>query len=152
MKRKVYDSLHYGRQNAIPSKSLAESLGFGSVRELQKEIEVERAAGAVILSDPCGGGYYLSKDPDELRRFTRTLHARAKNTIKAAESAQRALDAATGQERIAGWFDDEDSRHREKAAPGAGTSESGNDTNDIDESVNDSGILPQKESLCNDGN
>lgn len=26
---------------------------------------------------------------------------------------------------MAGWFDDEDSRHIEKAAPGAGTSESG---------------------------
>lgn len=150
MKRKVYDSLHYGRQNAIPSKSLAESLGFGSVRELQKEIELERATGAVILSNPCGGGYYLSNDPDELRRFTRTLYARARNTMKAAESAQRALDAATGQERIAGWFDDEDSRHKEKAASRAGTSESGNDTNDTDKSINDSGIVPQKVRSGND--
>lgn len=76
---------------------LAEALGFRSVRELQKAVEAERAAGAVILSDPCGGGYYLSDDPEELRRFTRTLNARAKNTLKAAESAQRALDTATGQ-------------------------------------------------------
>lgn len=94
---KVYDSLKYGRENAIPSKMLAEALGFRSVRELQKVVESERAAGAVILSDPCGGGYYLSDDPEELRRFTRTLNARAKNTLKAAESAQRALDTATGQ-------------------------------------------------------
>ena len=104
LKLKVYDRLAYGRKNAIPSKVLAESLGFQSVRDLQKQIERERAAGAVILSDACGGGYYLSNDPDELRRFTKTLHARAKNTIKAAESAQRALDAATGQERIEGWW------------------------------------------------
>ena len=62
------------------------------------------AAGAVILSDPCGGGYYLSDDPEELRRFTRTLNARARNTLRAAESAQRALDAATGQERMDGWW------------------------------------------------
>ena len=150
MKRKVYDSLHYGRQDAIPAKLLAESMGFGSVRELQKAIEVERAAGAVILSDPTGGGYYLSNDPDELRRFTRTLYARARNTMKAAESAQRALDAATGQERIPGWFDDKDNRHNEKAAPGAGTSESGSDTNDTDESINDSGIVPQKVRSGND--
>ena len=101
---KVHDALRYGRANAIPSKALAESLGFRSVRELQKAVELERAAGAVILSDPCGGGYYLSEDPEELRRFTRTLNARAKNTLKAAESAQRALDAATGQERIEGWW------------------------------------------------
>lgn len=102
---KVYDSLRYGKENAFPSKALAEALGFRSVRDLQKAVERERVAGAVILSDPCGGGYYLSDDPGELRRFTQTLNARAKNTAKAAESAQRALDAATGQESIVGWYD-----------------------------------------------
>ena len=61
--------------------------------------------GAVILSNSQGGGYYLSNDPEELRRFTRTLNARAGNTIKAAQSAQMALDAAIGQERMEGWFD-----------------------------------------------
>lgn len=103
---KVRDYLHYGRDNAIPSKVLAEALGYQSVRDLQKQIERERAAGAVILSDPCGGGYYLSNDPAELRRFTRTLNARARNTIRAAQSAQMALDAATGQESIEGWYNE----------------------------------------------
>lgn len=105
MDMRVFDSLRYGKENAVPSKILARNLGFRSVRDLQKEVERERAAGAVILSDPCGGGYYLSDDPEELRRFTRTLNARAKNTLRAAESAQRALDAATGQESIQGWYD-----------------------------------------------
>lgn len=66
----VYKQLSYGRKNAIPSKDLAQLMGFRSVRELQKAVEAERAAGAVILSDPSGGGYYLSNDPVELRRFT----------------------------------------------------------------------------------
>lgn len=101
---KVYDSLRYGKENAIPSKALAQALGFQSVRDLQKQIERERADGAVILSDPHGGGYYLSNDPVELRRFIHTLNARAVNTIRASESAQRALDAATGQERMDEWF------------------------------------------------
>lgn len=105
MQLKVYDSLRYGRENAIPSKLLAEALGFQTVRDLQKQIEKERAAGAVILSDSHGGGYYLSNDPEELLRFTRTLNARARNTIKAAQSAQKALDATTGQESIDGWYD-----------------------------------------------
>lgn len=105
MDMKVFDSLRYGKENAVPSKILAKALGFQSVRDLQKQIERERAAGAVILSDPCGGGYYLSDDPAELLRFTRTLNARARNTIKAAQSAQMALDAATGQETMAGWYD-----------------------------------------------
>ena len=105
MKMKVRDSLPFGRENAIPAKVLAEALGFPSDRELRKQIERERAAGAVILSDCHRGGYYLSDDPEELRRFTRTLNARARNTAKAAESAQRALDAASGQEVIGGWYD-----------------------------------------------
>lgn len=96
MKKTVYSALHYGRENAVPSKVLADRLGFSSVRDLQKAIERERADGAVILSTTQnGGGYFLSDDPDELRRFTRTLKAREKNTEKAAASAQKALEAAT---------------------------------------------------------
>lgn len=78
MRYKVYDFLKKGKANAVSSKALAEALGYRSVRDIQKQIERERAAGAVILSDPCGGGYYLSDDPSELKRFTRTLYARAK--------------------------------------------------------------------------
>lgn len=105
MKKCVHDAFPYGREHAIPSKTLASILGFRSVRDLQKAVEAERAAGYVILSDTHSGGYYLSNDPAELRRFTRTLYARATNTLKAAESAQRALDAATGQERMEGWWE-----------------------------------------------
>ena len=93
MKTIVYDSLLYGRENAIPSAVLADMHMFRSVRELQKQIETERAAGMVILSDPHGGGYYRSNDPRELKQFIRTIYARAGNTLRAAESAQRALDA-----------------------------------------------------------
>ena len=102
---KIRDSLRYGKENAIPSKALAEALGFRSVRDLQKAVEAERAAGAVILCDSQGAGYYLSNNPDELRRFARTLHARARNTARAAISAQAALDAITGQGRIEGWWE-----------------------------------------------
>lgn len=104
MKAIVYESLKHGKENAIKSKALAEALGFRTVRDLQKQIERERAAGHVIISDPCGGGYYLTEDPAELARFAKTLNARARNTIKAAQSAQMALDAATGQERMKGWW------------------------------------------------
>ncbi len=93
MKTIVYDSLLCGRENAIPSAILAAMHRFKSVRELQKQIENERAAGVVILSDPHGGGYYRSNDPMELRQFIRTIRARAGNTLRAAESAERALAA-----------------------------------------------------------
>lgn len=104
MKAIVYESLNYGRENAVKSAELAKRLGFKTVRELQKQIEAERAAGCVILSDSQGAGYYLSNDPVELRRFVNTLNARAANTIRASESAQRALDSATAQERMDGWW------------------------------------------------
>ena len=104
MKAIVYKFLSYDRENAVKSAELAEHLGFKTVRELQKQIEAERAAGYVILSDSQGAGYYLSNDPVELRRFVNTLNARAANTIRASESAQRALDTATGQERMDGWW------------------------------------------------
>lgn len=152
MKRCIYDALPYGRSNAIPSQTLAHILGFRSVRDLQKAVEAERAAGYVILCDSQGAGYYRSNEPDELRRFTRTLYARARNTMKAAESAQRALDAATGQMRMPGWYDGEDSRHKEKAAPGAGTSESGSDTKGVEKPINDNAIVALGMENCNDGN
>lgn len=101
---RISKMLPVGRENAISSATLAEIMGCKSVRELQKKIERERLAGAVILSDTHGGGYYLSNDPAELRRFVRTLNARARNTLRAAESAQEALNAIEGQECIGGWL------------------------------------------------
>lgn len=100
MKFVVRDSLRYGKENAIPSKALAAVLGFKSVRELQKRVELERSKGAVILCDSHGAGYYLSEHPAELRRFIRTLNSRAANTIRASASAQDALDQLTGQMRL----------------------------------------------------
>ena len=98
MKPIVYLSLQYGKENAVRSADLAKMLGYKTVRELQKQVESERSAGYVILCDSHGAGYYLSDDPVELRRFINTLNARAVNTIRASESAQRALNDITGQE------------------------------------------------------
>lgn len=102
--RKIFDLLPDGREAAIPARDLARMAGLSSTRLLQRQIEQERAGGAVILSRS-DGGYYRSSDPEELRRFIRTLDARAKNTARAAASARQALDAATGQTRMEGWFD-----------------------------------------------
>lgn len=98
MKTVVFDALSYGLENAIRSADLAKLLDFKSVRDLQKQVELERSAGYVILCDSHGAGYYLSDDPVELRRFIQTLNARARNTIRASQSAQRALNRITGQE------------------------------------------------------
>ena len=98
---KITDYLPTGKENAIPSKTLAEILGFDTVRELQKAIERERQAGAVILSTCTeGGGYFLPANETEIREFIRTLSNRAKNTRRSMESALVALDGMTGQMRL----------------------------------------------------
>ena len=98
---KITDYLPTGKENAIPSKTLAEILGFDTVRELQKAIERERQAGAVILSTCTeGGGYFLPANETEIREFIRTLSNRAKNTRRSMESALDALDGMIGQMRL----------------------------------------------------
>ena len=98
---KITDYLPTGKENAIPSKTLAEILGFYTVRELQKAIERERQAGAVILSTCTeGGGYFFPANETEIREFIRTLSNRAKNTRRSMESALDALDGMTGQMRL----------------------------------------------------
>ena len=98
---KIADYLPTGKQNAVPSKELADLLGFDTVRELQKSIERERQAGAVILSTCTdGGGYFLPANESEIREFIRTLSNRAKNTRRSMESAQDALNEMTGQMRL----------------------------------------------------
>ena len=98
---KIADYLPTGKQNAVSSKELADLLGFDTVRELQKSIERERQAGAVILSTCTDdGGYFLPANESEIREFIRTLSNRAKNTRRSMESAQDALDEMTGQMRL----------------------------------------------------
>lgn len=98
---RISEYLPTGKQNAIPSKALADMLGFDTVRELQKAIERERQAGAVILSTCTeGGGYFLPANETEIREFIRTLSNRAKNTRRSMESALDALDGMTGQMRL----------------------------------------------------
>lgn len=103
MKAIVYDALPHGRNNAIPWRDLVAQLGFGSKRELQKHIEVERRHGFVILTDFTGKGYFRSDDPDDLKRFIATMNAKAVNTRIAILSAERELNRVSGQTVVDGW-------------------------------------------------
>lgn len=88
----VYEVLSHGKERAIPSKVLAAALGFNTERELRKQIENERRAGAVILSTTLdGGGYYLPANDYEVSVFIQTLKNRAKNTLRSVESAEKYL-------------------------------------------------------------
>lgn len=99
----VTDFLRKGRENAIPSKELAVMCGYSTTRELQSEIAIERANGAVILSTTNGsGGYFLPATEEEVQRFIATLTNRAANTFAALKSAKAFLKQMQGQERMDG--------------------------------------------------
>ena len=104
MKNIVEQHLPRGRENAIPAKQLAALMGFASVRMLQKEIERERASGAIILSkNEDGGGYFKPAYPREIERFIHTLSSRARHTFAALESARDELSRLTGQCEFEEW-------------------------------------------------
>lgn len=88
----VADILPEGKENAVSAEALCNRLGIETVRELQKEIARERAAGAVILST-CqeDGGYFLPGNVREVKEFIKTLENRGRNTLRALESARELL-------------------------------------------------------------
>lgn len=100
MQAKVADHLLHGAENAIPTRDLMQLCGFRTARQLQKQIERERATGALILSATTGG-YYLPADGDagrsEILRYERTLRARAINTLATLKTARQALWTLDGQ-------------------------------------------------------
>ncbi len=103
MKPIVYFSLPYGRSNAVPWRDLVLRLGFKPKRELQKQIEAERKCGYVILADFSGRGYFRSDEPEDLKRFIKTMEAKAVNTRIAIISAERELNKLSGQTVVDGW-------------------------------------------------
>ena len=90
----VYENLLPGKENALTPEYLTVKCHFSSVRMLQKQIEMERRSGKVILSSATRPGcYYLpaAGDTMEIRKFIRTLENRGENTLKALESARDLL-------------------------------------------------------------
>ena len=101
---KIEALLGRGSENRITTGELVILAGLRSARELQAEIERERAAGALILSSSSGGYYLPSDDPaqarQEIERFVATVHARALNTQRTLRAARRALRECIGQMEV----------------------------------------------------
>ena len=95
----VYENLLPGKENALTPEYLTVKCHFSSVRMLQKQIEMERRSGKVILSSATSPvGYYLPAAGDimEIQKFIRTLENRGENTLKALESARELLKELEG--------------------------------------------------------
>lgn len=88
----MYEILDIGEKNSLSSEYLKNTLGFSSIRALQKQIESERRQGKVILSSTQPpGGYYRPKDAAEVRRFIKTLQHRGSKTIAILKGAKQLL-------------------------------------------------------------
>ena len=97
----VYENLLPGKENALTPEYLTVKCHFSSVRMLQKQIEAERKAGKVILSNTTPPGeYYLpvAGDTMEIRKFIRTLKNRGENTLRILESARSLLEELESDE------------------------------------------------------
>lgn len=87
---RIADLLSHGPENGVTLRHL-EKLTDLPGREVRRQIERERRAGALILSDN-KSGYFLSADPAEAQRFARSMKHRAREILRTA----RAIEGAAG--------------------------------------------------------
>lgn len=87
---RIADLLLHGAENGQTITDL-ERLTRCQSREIRKQIERERRAGALIISDNAHG-YYLTNDPAEAQRFARSMQHRAREILRTA----RAIEGAAG--------------------------------------------------------
>lgn len=89
---KISEVLSYGQENALPMRSLRQVTGL-SEREARRQIERERRSGILIVSDT-RHGYWLTDDPAEAARFSRSIRHRAREILRTAA----AIEGAAGIE------------------------------------------------------
>lgn len=88
----VQEVLKIGKENALLPEYLVAKLNLNSVRALQRQVEIDRKSGAVILfSSTPPGGYYLPGSSHEVKEFIRTLENGADGTLEALNSARQYL-------------------------------------------------------------
>lgn len=80
--------LLYGTENGQTISDLERLTGQRS-REIRKQIEQERRAGALIISDN-KNGYFLTDDPAEAQRFTRSMLHRSWEIARTARAIEKA--------------------------------------------------------------
>lgn len=87
---KISSLLSHGAENGVTLRHL-EKLTDLPGREVRRQIERERRAGALIISDNAHG-YFLTDDPAEAQRFARSMQHRAREILRTA----RAIEGAAG--------------------------------------------------------
>ena len=80
-----------GRENAVSRADLVELTGLRD-RQVRREIEEARRAGAVIIND--GGGYYLTDNIDDMARAYWRETARALSILETRKTIRKKLKEA----------------------------------------------------------
>ncbi len=83
----IADFLGHDRESARKGWELCAALHMDS-RTLRQQIERERRAGALIVSDN-KNGYWLTDDPAEAQAFARSMRHRARQIVKIAQAVER---------------------------------------------------------------
>lgn len=86
---KIVDFLSHGAENGITLRHLEKMTGL-SGRELRREIERERRAGELIISDN-RNGYFMADNPAEAQRFAKSMRGRALEIVKTARAIEEAV-------------------------------------------------------------
>ena len=94
--------LLHGASNAIPTNELLKLTGL-DLRQLRKQVELERRNGTLILTQP-QGGYFLPGEgeagKDEIRTFYLIQRSKALSLLKTIKAAREALGEIDGQMEI----------------------------------------------------
>ena len=85
----IYPLIPQGRDNAVGLRDLVRLTGLED-RRVRMLIQRERLAGRLILSDN-EHGYFRPDNPEEVRRFVRSMTHRAKEICKTITAAENAL-------------------------------------------------------------
>ncbi len=85
---RIANLLSHGPENGITLRHLEKLFDLPG-REVRRQIERERRAGELIISDN-QHGYYLTNDPAEVQRFARSMKHRARQILRTARALERA--------------------------------------------------------------
>lgn len=97
----ISDLLHSGAENGTTLRKLVALTGMNE-RAVRLKIQQERKSGKLILSNS-KDGYFLPENPEDVRRFARSMSRRAAEIAGVARAAETALADMTGQECLEGW-------------------------------------------------
>ena len=83
----IFELLENGRKTKMELINLT---GL-SEREITRQVEKERQAGEIILSDSGCAGYYLPENSEDVQMFVRSMSRRARRIMLSTRSARQYL-------------------------------------------------------------